>query len=116
MQLATFLKNVRRQARIEARGARLQTLKARAEGAGDTARVAELDKEGARRAAEHNFLSLRNDADLEDHPEWQSAHDAMRTAVLSGSRGSSEAKAIMGAALAAGAGAAPAAEEAATAE
>jgi hypothetical protein len=96
MQLATFLKNVRRQARIEARGARLQTLKARAEGAGDTAR--------------------RNDADLEDHPEWQSAHDAMRTAVLSGSRGSSEAKAIMGAALAAGAGAAPAAEEAATAE
>jgi hypothetical protein len=94
MQLATFLN-----------GARLQTLKARAEGAGDTARVAELDKEGARRAAEHNFLSLRNEADLEDHPEWQGAHDAMREAVLSGSRGSSEAKAIMGAALASGAGA-----------
>jgi len=110
MQLATFLKQVRRQARLEARGARLSTLKDRAEAASDTARVAALDKEGARRAAEHNYLSLRNEADLEDHPEWQDAHDAMRDAVLSGSRGSGEAKALMGAALASGA--APVAEAA----
>ena len=110
MQLATFLKNVRRQARLESRGARIGTLKERAEKAGDTARVESLDKEAARRAAEHNYLALRNEADLEDHPDWQTAHDAMRAAVLSGSRGSGEAKAIMGAALAAGAG--PSAEPA----
>lgn len=111
MQLATFLKNVRRQARLEARGARIGTLKERAAAAKDTAQIAALDKEGARRAAEHNYLSLRNEADLEDHPAWQTAHDAMRAAVLEGSRGSSESKAIMSAALAVGAG--PAAAEAA---
>jgi len=111
MQLATFLKNVRRQARLEARGARIGTLKERAEAASDTATVAALDKEGARRAAEHNFLALRNEADLEDHPDWADAHDAMRAAVLSGSRGSGDSKAIMGAALAAGAGPAVAAAE-----
>ena len=113
MQLATFLKNVRRQARLESRVSRLSIVIARAKDAGNDAQVAAYDKEGKRRAAEHNYLKLRNEADLEDHPAWQDAHDAMRDAVLSGSRGSSESKAIMGAALAAGAG--PAAE-AATAE
>ncbi len=116
MQLATFLKNVRRQARLESRGARIGTLKERAAAAKDTARVEALDKEGARRAAEHNYLALRNEADLEDHPDWQNAHDAMRDAVLGGSRGSADAKALMGAALASGAGASGATAEAATAE
>ena len=108
MQLATFLKNVRRQARLEARASRLVIVTARAEDAGNDAQVAAYGKEGKRRAAEHNYLNLRNEADLEDHPEWKDAHDAMRASVLSGSRGSSETKALMGAALAAGAG--PAAE------
>ena len=88
-------------------------MKERAAEAKDTARVEALDKEGARRAAEHNYLALRNEADLEDHPDWKDAHDAMRAAVLSGSRGSGDAKALMGAALASGAGATA---EAATAE
>ncbi len=108
MQLATFLKNVRRQARLEARASRLTVVSARAKEAKNDAQVAAYEKEGKRRAAEHNYLKLRNEADLEDQPAWQDAHDAMRAAVLSGSRGSAESKAIMGAALAAGAG--PAAE------
>lgn len=110
MQKSTFLKNVRRQARLESRGLRIGTLKERAEKAGDTARVEALDKEAARRAAEHNYLALRNEADLEDHPEWQDAHDTLRAAVLSGSRGSGAAKAVMAEALATAT--APAAEAA----
>ncbi len=105
MQLATFLKNVRRQARLEARSARLSIVSARAAEAKNDAQVAAYDKESKRRAAEHNYLTLRNEADLEDNPAWKDAHDAMRASVLSGSRGSKETKAIMGAALAAGSGA-----------
>jgi len=106
MQLANFLKNVRRLARLEARVTRIGTLVERSSAANDTDQVAAFEKETGRRAAEINFLASRNEADLEDHPEWQSAHDAMRSAVLSGSRGSGEAKAIMAAALGAGAAAA----------
>ena len=108
MQLATFLKNVRRQARLESRMARLEGLNERATAAKNDAQLAVYAKESKRRGAEINYLALRNEADLEDNPDWADAHDAMRAAVLSGSRGSSESKAIMGAALAAGAG--PAAE------
>lgn len=111
MQFATFLKNVRRQARLESRMKRLEGLNARAKEAKNDAQLAVFKKEGARRAAEINYLALRNEADLEDHPDWTDGHDAMRAAVLSGSRGSSESKKIMGAALAMGAG--PAAETAA---
>lgn len=114
MQLANFLKNVRRLARLEARVTRIGTLTERASAANDTAQVAAFEKETNRRAAEMNFLATRNEADLEDHPEWQSANDAMRSAVLGGSRGSGEAKALMAAALASGAGSAAASAEVAT--
>ena len=110
MQLVTFLKNVRRQARLESRMKRIKLLNARATEAKNDAQLAVFKKEGARRAAEINYLALRNEADLEDKPDWQDGHDAMRAAVLSGSRGSKESKKIMGAALAMGAG--PAAETA----
>ncbi len=106
MQLANFLKNVRRQARIESRLARIGTLVERAEAAKNTALVESFAKETTRRNAEANYLATRNEADLEDHPEWKAAHDSMRSAVISGSRGSGEAKAIMAAALGAGAAAA----------
>jgi hypothetical protein len=111
MNLANFLKSVRRQARIEARFVRINTLTERASEAGDTSTVEALEKETARRAAEHNFLKLRNEADLEDNPAWKDAHDAMRSAVLAGSRGSGAAKALM---ASADAPAAPAAEAPAT--
>ncbi len=109
MQLATFLKNVRRQARLELRLGRLELVTARAEDAKDKTLVASYDKEGKRRLAEINYLKLRNEADLEDSPEWKGLHDEIRKAVLAGSRGSKAAKAIMGAALA---GASPATTEA----
>ena len=111
MQLATFLKNVRRLGRLNARTERLAALTTRASEAGDTATVDAYAKEGKRRAAEMNFLALRVEADLEDHPEWTDAAAAMSDAVTSGSRGSADAKALMAAALAAGAG--PTAEAAA---
>ena len=114
MQLATFLKNVRRQARLELRLGRLELVTARAAEAKDTATVAGYEKEGNRRLAELNYLSTRNEADLEDRPEWQGEHDAIREAVLAGARGSKAAKAVMSAALATGAGSTPAAAEAAT--
>lgn len=111
MQLANFLKNVRRQARIESRIARIGTLVERATAANNSDQVEAFGKESKRRAAEANYLATRNEADLEDHPEWGDAHDAMRSAVLSGSRGSSEAKGIMAAALGAGAATAQVATE-----
>ncbi len=110
MQLATFLKNVRRQARLELRLGRLELVTARAEEAKDKTLVASYDKEGKRRVAEINYLELRNEADLEDNPEWKNSHDQLRKAVLAGSRGSKAAKGIMGIALSAGAP--PAGEEA----
>jgi len=113
MQLATFLKNVRRQARLELRMGRLKLVTQRASDAKDDALVAGYAKEGKRRLAEINYLETRNEADLEDHPEWQAQHDDIREAVLAGARGSKAAKAVMGAALSAGA-AAPAVAEAAT--
>ncbi len=113
MQLATFLKNVRRQARLELRLERLELVTARAEEAKDEALVAGYQKEGKRRLAEIHYLETRNEADLEDNPEWQGSHDNIRKAVLAGSRGSKAAKAIMGAALGSGA-ATPAAAEVAT--
>ena len=99
MQLSNFMKNVRRQARLETRVARLEGLTDRATEAKNDPQLAVYAKEGARRLAEINYLKLRNEADLEDHPEWQDASDAMREAVLAGSRGSRDAKAIMAAAL-----------------
>ena len=99
MQLSNFMKNVRRQARLESRVARLVGLNEKTKAAKNDALLAVYAKEGARRLAEINYLTLRNEADLEDHPEWQDAHDAMREAVLAGSRGSRDAKAIMAAAL-----------------
>ncbi len=99
MQLATFLKNVRRQARLELRLDRLELVTARAEDAKDDALVAGYAKEGKRRVAEIHYLETRNEADLEDNPDWQNAHNQIRKAVLAGSRGSKAAKAIMGAAL-----------------
>ena len=110
MQLATFLKNVRRQARLELRLVRLELVTARAEEAKDEALVASYAKEGKRRLAEIHYLELRNEADLDDNPEWKGSHDNIRKAILAGSRGSKAAKAIMGAAL--GPGAAPATTEA----
>lgn len=111
MQLANFLKNVRRQARIESRLARIEILVKRAEDAKNTALVETFGKEKKRRLAEGHYLSTRNEADLEDHPEWAEGHDAMRDAVLSGSRGSADSKAIMSAALGAGAATAEVATE-----
>ena len=99
MQLSNFMKNVRRQARLESRLARLVGLNERATAAKNDAQLPVYAKEDARRKAEIGYLALRNEADLEDHPEWQDAHDAMRASVLAGSRGSSETKAIMAAAL-----------------
>ncbi len=113
MQLATFLKNVRRHARLRLRMERLKIVTARATDAKDDALVAGYAKEGKRRLAEINYLALRNEADLEDHPEWQEQHDDIEDAVLAGARGSKAAKAIMGAALGAVA-AAPVEAEAAT--
>ena len=113
MQLATFLKNVRRQARLELRMGRLKIVTARATDAKDDGLVAGYAKEAKRRLAEINYLETRNEADLEDNPEWQAQHDDIREAVLAGARGSKAAKAIMGAALGAGA-AAPVEAEAAT--
>lgn len=113
MQLATFLKNVRRQARLELRLGRLELVTARAEDAKDEALVAAYAKEGKRRLAEIHYLETRNEADLEDNPDWAKPAADIRKAVLAGARGSKAAKALMGAAL--GAGAAPAAAaEAAT--
>lgn len=112
MQLATFLKNVRRQARLELRLGRLKIVTARAEEAKDTTTVAAYAKEAKRRVAELNYLATRNEADLEDRPEWQGEHDDIRDAVLAGARGSTAAKALMSAALATGAGPTPAAAEA----
>lgn len=103
MQLSNFMKNVRRQARLETRVVRLEGLTDRAKEAKNDAQLAVYAKEGRRRVAEITYLGLRNEADLEDHPEWQDASDAMREAVLAGSRGSREAKAIMAAALDTGA-------------
>ena len=111
MQLATFLKNVRRQARLELRLERLELVTARAEEAKDDKLVAGYAKEGKRRLAEIHYLETRNEADLEDNPDWKGSHDNIRKAILAGSRGSKAAKAIMGAALAPGA--APATTEAA---
>ncbi len=114
MQLATFLKNVRRQARLELRLERLELVTARAEEAKDDALVASYAKEGKRRVAEIHYLELRNEADLDDNPDWKAQAAAIRKAVLAGSRGSKAAKSIMGAALATvgsgDAGSAPAAE------
>ena len=112
MQLSNFLKNVRRQARLELRLGRLELVSARAETANDTALVAGYEKEAKRRVAEINFLSTRNEADLEDNPDWQAHHDGIREAVLAGARGSKKAKAIMGAVLQSGAAPAQAAAEA----
>jgi len=92
----SLAKNVRRLARLELRGARIQTLTARATEAGNTELVAKYDKELKRRAAEANYLSLRCEADLEDLDEAGLAEaEALREAVLAGSRGSAAAKAIM---------------------
>jgi len=107
MQLSTFLKQVRRVARLESRLVRLGPLTDRASEAGNEAQVAAFAKEEKRRQAELAYRATRVEADLEDHPEWQDAHDAMRGATLEGSRGSKDAKAMMGAAL--GAEKAPAA-------
>jgi hypothetical protein len=112
MQLATFLKNVRRQARLELRLGRLELVTARAEDAKDTDLVAKYDKEGKRRLAEIHYLETRNEADLEDNPDWKAHHDGIREAVLAGARGSKKAKAIMGAVLKSGAAPAQAAAEA----
>ena len=103
MQLATFLKNVRRQARLELRLERLELVTDRAKDAKDDKLVASYDKEGKRRLAEIHYLELRNEADLDDNPEWKGSHDNIRKAVLAGARGSKAAKAIMGAAIAPGA-------------
>ncbi len=115
MQLATFLKNVRRQARLELRLGRLELVTARAEQAKDSALVASYDKEGKRRVAEINYLALRNEADLEDHPDWAGQAGAIREAVLAGARGSKAAKGIMKSALDANAGSGVTAEAAAAA-
>lgn len=109
MQLATFLKNVRRQARLELRLERLELVTDRAKDAKDDKLVASYGKEGKRRLAEIHYLELRNEADLDDNPEWKNAHNELRKAVLAGSRGSKAAKGIMGIALSAGAP--PAVEE-----
>ena len=98
-------KNVRRLARLELRAGRIITLTERATEAGNSALVAQLDKEAKRRAAEANYLSLRCEADLEDLDEaGQEEVAALRAAVLAGSRGSKAAKAIMKGALDANAG------------
>lgn len=116
MQLATFLKNVRRQARLELRLERLELVTARAEEAKDDALVASYGKEGKRRLAEIHYLETRNEADLEDNPDWAKPAADIRKAVLAGARGSKAAKGMMRAALASGgsgdAGSAPAAEAA----
>lgn len=111
MQLSSFLKNVKRQARIELRLARVATLTERATAAGNDSQVAAFAKEATRRNAELNYRATRNEADLEDNPGWQSAHDTMRDATLRGSRGAKDTKAMLAAAL--GGESAP---EAATAE
>lgn len=103
MQLATFLKNVRRQARLELRLGRLELVTDRAKEAKDDKLVASYAKEGKRRLAEIHYLELRNEADLDDNPEWKNQADQLRKAVLAGSRGSKAAKGIMGIALSAGA-------------
>jgi hypothetical protein len=112
MQLATFLKNVRRQARLELRLERLELVTNRAEEAKDDKLVAGYNKEGKRRLAEIHYLETRNEADLEDNPDWAKQAADIRKAVLAGSRGSKAAKAIMGAALGAGAPPAPATTDA----
>ncbi len=109
MQLATFLKNVRRQARLELRLERLELVTERAKEAKDDKLVASYQKEGKRRLAEIHYLELRNEADLDDNPDWKGSHDNIRKAVLAGSRGSKAAKAIMGGAMG---GASPATAEA----
>jgi hypothetical protein len=99
MQLSSFLKQVKRVARLELRMTRLGGLTERAEAAGNTDLVAAYEKEMKRRLAEHAYRATRVEADLEDHPEWDGAYDAMRSAVLEGSRGSKDAKSMLAAAL-----------------
>jgi hypothetical protein len=101
MQLVNFMKNTRRLARLELRSERIKALTARATEAKNDALVKTYAKETKRRAAEIAYLATRVEADLEDHPEWAEQAAAMREAVLDGSRGSSKAKAMMGAAIAA---------------
>ena len=91
-------KNIRRLARLELRSARIGPLTERAQKAGDTARVAALGKEAKRREAEANYLALRCEADLEDlDADGQKAAAALRAAVMAGSRGSADVKAMMSA-------------------
>ncbi len=95
MNLA-LAKNIRRLARLELRAGRISTLVERATEAGNTALVAQYDKESKRRAAEANYLTLRCEADLEDlDAAGQKQASDLRAAVLAGSRGSKAAKAIM---------------------
>ncbi len=111
MQLVNFLKNVRRLGRLELRSERIKALTTRATEAKDEALVALYAKESKRRAAEIGYLATRVEADLEDNPDWAAQAAAIREAVLDGSRGSSKAKALMGAAIAATSGPAAAAAE-----
>ncbi len=102
---AALAKDIRRLARLELRAGRISALTERATAAGDTALVASYDKELKRRAAETNYLALKVEAGLEDLDETGLAEaTALRAAVLAGSRGSKDAKAIMGAVLAPAAG------------
>jgi len=101
MQLSSFLKNVKRQARIELRLTRVATLTDRAKAAGNDSQVAAFAKEAVRRNAELNYRATRNEADLDDNPEWKDAHEAMRAATLAGSRGAKDTKAMLAASLAA---------------
>jgi len=94
----SLAKNIRRLARLELRAGRISVLSERATAAGDKALIAALEKEAARRAAEANYLTLRCEADLEDlDAAGQKEAAALRDAVLAGSRGSADAKAIISA-------------------
>lgn len=94
----SLAKNIRRLARLELRAGRISVLAERATAGGDKALVAALEKEAARRAAEANYLTLRCEADLEDlDAAGQKEAAALRDAVLAGSRGSADAKAIISA-------------------
>ncbi len=94
----SLAKNIRRLARLELRAGRISVLSERATAAGDKELVAALTKEAARRVAEANYLTLRCEADLEDlDAAGQKEAAALRDAVLAGSRGSSDAKAIISA-------------------
>ncbi len=101
MQLVNFLKNVRRLGRLELRSQRIKLLTLRATEAKNTALVATYAKETKRRGSEIAYLADRIEADLEDNPAWAGPAGEIREAVMDGSRGSSKAKALMGAAIAA---------------